>query len=330
MSAMDGILIVDKAQGPTSHDVVAQVRRILKEKRVGHTGTLDPFATGVLVLMVGQATRLARFLSTDQKEYEAVIRFGYSTDTGDLTGTPNSPVDDLEAQTRRLAAISILELESVMDQLRGEIEQIPPMYSAKKIAGKKLYELARLGQEVERKAVQVTISQFEITGTSELAGSGNPVVPFSRNPDGTLDLAVRVECSAGTYIRTLAEDLGKLLGTRAHLVELRRNRAGTFRLEESISLDRLQIASETGGNFSELILSPQSALSLMPFLHLSIVDAQKVRHGRFVPVSHLPDGGFRDCQAVRLHDENDELIAIGYFDKARNIIEPRIVLSAEN
>jgi tRNA pseudouridine55 synthase len=327
---MDGILIVDKPQGLTSHDVVARVRRILKEKRVGHTGTLDPFATGVLVLMVGQATRLARFLNTDEKEYEAIIRFGYSTDTGDLTGTPNSPVDDLEAQTTRLSSTSILKLESVMDQLRGEIEQIPPMYSAKKIAGKKLYELARLGQEVERKAVQVTISQFEITGMPQLAGSGDPIVPFSRNSDGTLDLAIRVKCSAGTYIRTLAEDLGKLLGTRAHLVALRRNRAGTFRIENSISLDKLKIASETGGNFSELILAPKSALSFMPFLHLSLVDAQKVRHGRFVPVSHFPDGGFRDCQPVRLHDENDELIAIGYFDKARNIIEPRIVLSAEN
>jgi tRNA pseudouridine55 synthase len=330
ISTMDGILIVDKTQGPTSHDVVAQVRRILKEKRVGHTGTLDPFATGVLVLMLGKATRLARFLSTDEKEYEATIRFGYSTDTGDLTGTPNSPVNDLEAQTRPLSAISILQLESVMDQLRGEIEQIPPMYSAKKIAGKKLYELARRGEEVERKAVQVTISQFETVGMSQFAGSGQPVVPFSRNSDGTLDLAVRVICSAGTYVRTLAEDLGRLLGTRAHLVALRRNRAGTFRIENSISLDKLRIASETGGNFSELILSPQSALSFMPFLHLSVVDAQKVRHGGFVPAALLSDGSFRDCEAVRLHDESDELIAIGYFDKATNTIAPRIVLCAEN
>src|SRR6266567_898375 len=140
MQIVDGLLIIDKPAGLTSHDVVARVRRILGEKRVGHTGTLDPFATGVLVLLLGRATRLAQFLSGAEKEYEATIRLGYSTDTGDLTGARREVAD---STTKDCAAVTREELESALASLRGEIEQVPPMYSAKKIGGKKLYELAR-------------------------------------------------------------------------------------------------------------------------------------------------------------------------------------------
>src|SRR4051812_38277367 len=147
---MDGILIIDKPEGWTSHDVVARVRRVLREKRVGHTGTLDPFATGVLVLLVGRATRLAQFLAGAEKEYVATMRFGYSTDTGDLTGVMRAGEGTVDCSTLKLE-----DLEAAVAPLRGEFEQVPPMYSAKKVAGKKLYELARRGEEIERKAVPV-------------------------------------------------------------------------------------------------------------------------------------------------------------------------------
>src|SRR5918997_5162887 len=140
---MDGILIVDKPAGLTSHDVVARVRRTLRERRVGHTGTLDPFATGVLVLLVGRATRLAQFLAGAEKEYEAVVRFGYRTETGDLTGAALSPV---EPSAARLLSLGESEFERALATLRGEIDQVPPMYSAKKVQGQKLYELARRGE----------------------------------------------------------------------------------------------------------------------------------------------------------------------------------------
>src|SRR5262245_19456014 len=150
---MDGFLVIDKAAGMTSHDVVAKVRHILRERRIGHTGTLDPFATGVLLLMVGRATRLAQFLNTDDKEYEAIIRLGLSTDTGDRTGT-------IVCATAFEAIPTEQQIEAAMAGLRGDIDQVPPMYSAKKIQGKKLYELARRGEEVERAPVRVCIHEF--------------------------------------------------------------------------------------------------------------------------------------------------------------------------
>src|SRR5205085_6636755 len=156
---MDGILIIDKPEGWTSHDVVARARRLLKEKRIGHTGTLDPFATGVLVLLLGRATRLARFLSGAEKEYEATMRLGYATDTGDLTGARR---EDANERAKDCAAVKREELEAALATLRGEIEQVPPMYSAKKVGGKKLYELARRGEEIEREAVRVRVCEFEI------------------------------------------------------------------------------------------------------------------------------------------------------------------------
>src|SRR3954467_15937051 len=147
---MDGILIVDKPEGWTSHDVVARARRLLKEKRIGHTGTLDPFATGVLVLLVGRATRLAQFLSGAEKGYEATIRLGYSTDTGDLTGARRER-EKTDEKAKDCGAVEREAFETALPRLRGEITQLPPMYSAKKVGGKKLYELARRGEEIERK-----------------------------------------------------------------------------------------------------------------------------------------------------------------------------------
>ncbi len=208
---MDGVLIIDKPAGWTSHDVVARVRRVLRERRVGHTGTLDPFATGVLVVLVGRATRLAQFLAGAEKEYEATVRFGYATDTGDLTGARR---DDEKYRDGECASLAGEEIEAALAALRGEIEQVPPMYSAKKVQGQKLYELARRGEEVERKAVRVRVSEFEIMDGPD----GAPWL--RRNDDGTCDLSTRVVCSAGTYVRVLAESLGERLGTGAHLAAL--------------------------------------------------------------------------------------------------------------
>src|SRR5215207_6940614 len=224
---MDGILIIDKPEGWTSHDVVARVRRVLREKRVGHTGTLDPFATGVLVLLVGRATRLAQFLAGAEKEYLATMRLGFDTDTGDLTGERRAG-----GRAADCAALKLGDLEAALAPLRGEFGQVPPMYSAKKVGGKKLYELARKGEEIERKAVPVRVSEFEIVAVEN---EGH----LKTNGDGTCDVRARVVCSAGTYVRALAESVGENLKTGAHLAALRRTRAGEFGLERAVSLEEL-------------------------------------------------------------------------------------------
>src|SRR5436190_13614197 len=198
---MNGVLIIDKPAGITSHDVVSRVRRILKTRRVGHTGTLDPFATGVMVILVGQATRLAQFLDKDEKEYQAIVRFGFETDTGDRTGSPTSKV-------QRPKSVNSEDVRSVLGDFRGEIMQTPPMYSAKKVGGKKLYEHARKGEIIERKSVAVRIHELEVIGEFQ-----------------DTDVGLNVICSDGTYIRTLAKDIGRKIGTRAHLAEMRRTSA---------------------------------------------------------------------------------------------------------
>ena len=163
---MNGVLLIDKPAGMTSHDVVARVRKIIGERRVGHTGTLDPFATGLLVLLIGRTTRLAQFLSGAEKEYEAVIRFGYATETGDVTGA-RIEWEEPHARWRSARSLREDEIQAAMASLKGEIEQVPPMYSAKKIQGKKLYEFARAGQSVERQAVRVTIHEFEMSSPAD-------------------------------------------------------------------------------------------------------------------------------------------------------------------
>jgi len=209
-SSVDGVLVLDKPVGPTSHDMVSRVRRGLQTRRVGHAGTLDPFASGVLVCCVGKATRLVRFLTGCEKRYEGVARFGFATDTGDPTGEATSePVEP------RLSDGALAEAAA---RLSGEIEQVPPMYSAKKQAGKRLYELARAGIEVEREPVAVRVSDWELE-------------PF----DGER-LRFRVTVSAGTYIRVLAEDLGRLAGCPAHLESLRRTSSGEFGIEQALSV----------------------------------------------------------------------------------------------
>jgi tRNA pseudouridine55 synthase len=312
---MDGILIIDKPAGWTSHDVVARARRILKEKRIGHTGTLDPFATGVLVLLVGRATRLAQFLSGAEKEYEATIRLGFATDTGDLTGVPR----DEASAPADCAALGRGQIEEAFATLRGDIEQVPPMYSAKKVGGKKLYELARRGEEIERKAVRVRVSEFE------MAAEGDCTF-LKSNLDGTCDVHARVVCSAGTYVRALAESVGERLGTGAHLAALRRTRAGEFHVGSASVLEELQKRVEAE-EVGEVLLPMEVALPHLPSAHLTDEEALRVRHGAAVHAE--VSLGFEDGAFVRMFDERGDLLAVGVYDAARGLLQPRVMLAVE-
>lgn len=308
---MNGVLIIDKPEDFTSHDVAARCRRILKTKSIGHTGTLDPFATGVMVLLVGKATRLAQFLDKDAKEYEATVRLGFETATGDRTG-------ELRITNYGLRDVSADEIERTLRKFRGEIEQTPPMYSAKKIAGKKLYELARKGVEIERKPVKVTIFDLEIIEPQRRRHA-------EENKDlglETRDFELRVSCSAGTYIRTLAEDIGKELGTGAHLAELRRTRAGKFDLSKAVTLEKLEkIAAEN--RLETVLISMNAALAHLPKKVLTEDELKKVRNGmRF----KFEDAEINDNQALRLCQAGGDLAAIGIFNKTENFIQPKIVL----
>lgn len=295
---MDGILIIDKPAEWTSHDVVGKLRRILKTKRIGHTGTLDPFATGVLVMLVGQATRLAQFLDKDQKEYEATIQFGFETDTGDHTGLRTADcglqieeIDEILAKTN---------WNEVFTNFRGEILQTPPMYSAKKIEGKKLYELARKGIEIERKPINVTIYELELSET----------IP---NPNS--QIRIRVLCSAGTYIRTLAEDIGRKIGVPCHLSALRRTRAGNFGLTKAVSIEQLQeiVVAE---KLKDYLIPMNAAVSHLPEVNLNDEELKKIRNGMKLPSNLTAD-------SVRLTDANNNLIAIGAAHE--NFVRPKIV-----
>jgi tRNA pseudouridine55 synthase len=310
---MEGTLVIDKHAGMSSHDVVARVRKIIATRRVGHTGTLDPFATGVLVVMIGKATRLMQFLSGAEKEYEAVIRLGYATDTGDLTGERLSE-NDFHAKTQ---SIRKEEIENAIQSLRGEMDQTPPMYSAKKVKGQKLYELARRGEEIERAPVRITISAFE---TIERNGR-----LLKDNDDGTRDLAVRVVCSAGAYVRTLAEDFGKQLGLGAHLAELRRTRAGAFKIDDANTLEQLGELAESG-LLEKLLISPDATLAHLPALDLSGDDVRRVTSGLNLQVEQT---AWANGQPVRLRGSSGNLMAVGIYDEPQKLVHPQVVLGIE-
>jgi tRNA pseudouridine55 synthase len=305
---MNGILIIDKPVGLTSHDVVSRLRRILKTKSIGHTGTLDPFATGVLVMLIGKATRLARFLDKDEKEYQAVVRFGFETDTGDCTGSPKSHVSSPKSLT-------IGELETVLPEFRGSVLQTPPMYSAKKVEGKKLYELARNGIEIERKPVSVNVSKLEITDKAFEKGENDL-------GHETWDLGLRVSCSAGTYIRTLAEDMGKRVGVGAHLAELRRIRAGKFDLSKAVTIEELE-EIVVKGEQSNISIPMNEAISHLPSVVLSNEELEKTKNGmKYV----YENSSLGDEQPIRMNDHNGELAAIGFYKRAEKYVQPKVVL----
>jgi tRNA pseudouridine55 synthase len=330
---MDGALIIDKPAGLTSHDVVARVRKISGERRAGHTGTLDPFATGVLVVLLGKATRLAQFLSGAEKEYEALVRFGYATDTGDRTGTcVTSPL------TRNPEEICASEIEAALEQLRGHIQQLPPMYSAKKIGGRKLYDLARRGEEVERAAVTVDVRVLEALPENRAIWADARA--SLSDLEVTRDFALRVVCSAGTYVRVLAEDLGKKLGVTAHLADLRRTRAGSFEIGNATTLDELKELAETNSVESRLI-TLIDAVSQLPFIEVTSEQVMQICHGIDLEVARVSRGVGRgnnlageaptrpedwpDKQPVRLAAGN-ELVAVGIYDQSRQLIHPKVVV----
>ena len=311
---MDGVLIIDKPAGMTSHDVVARVRKISGERKVGHTGTLDPFATGVLVLLAGRATRIAQFLSAAEKEYEAVIRFGYSTNTGDLTGVRVESPTDPRGQSPQ--SLRREEIESAMTSLKGEIKQLPPMYSAKKIAGQKLYQHAHRGEVIEREPLSVTIHEFELVTADH---------NVSAHDAGACDIRVRVVCSAGTYVRTLAEDLGKELGVGAHLTMLRRTRAGQFGIDAALTLERLEevIAHK---QLIDALISPHDALSHLPSIDLNDEQLRRTSHGVALPLNDK-EVTLSEGDPVRLSKDN-QLIAVGKFDAQQCTIHPSVVLTS--
>lgn len=322
---MNGVLVIDKPAGLTSHDVVARLRRILKTRKIGHTGTLDPFATGVLVMLVGKATRLAQFLDKDDKEYEATVRFGHETDTGDITGSPKSKVQSPGPE--ELAHLPTIEdIEKVLPQFRGPIEQVPPMYSAKKVEGKKLYELARKGIEIERKAVAVTISDIGVferprRGDSETRKRGDePIDPLPTTRDSgpeKRDLGLTVACSAGTYIRTLAEDIARAAGSAAHLAELRRTRAGKFDISEAITLDELELLEDP----YQKLIDMNKAVSHLPEIELTENETAKIRNGLTIPARYENEG----VLTMRLTGAGSELVAIALQREKEGVIRPRLV-----
>jgi tRNA pseudouridine55 synthase len=275
-----GLLNIDKPQGPTSHDIVARVRRGTRVKKVGHAGTLDPMATGVLVLCLGPATRLSEYVMGSPKLYRARVRFGIQTDTYDAEGAIVAQNPDPVSRDAVIAAL---------DHFRGDIEQIPPMYSAIKQGGKKLYDLARAGQEIERSPRPVTIHRLGLTGWA---------FPFA-------DL--EIECSPGTYIRSLAHDLGQAVGVGAHLAALQRSASGSFSVDNAVAWPEFEAAMEAG-TWRDYLLPPERALHDVRAIHLDDAGAADVLNGRFIPVSDAqasPPGDL--AQAV---DPAGRLIAV--------------------
>ena len=270
----NGIIIIDKPAGWTSMDVCAKLRGMFHEKRVGHAGTLDPMATGVLPVFIGRATRAVEFAADSDKEYIAGLKLGVVTNTQDTTG---------EILEERPVNVSGEQLRRVLERFTGEIEQVPPMYSAIKINGKKLYELARKGREVERKPRPVTIHALELEG----------------RPDAGEDFTLRVVCSKGTYVRTLCHDLGQALGCGGCMSSLRRARAAGFTLEDSVTLEAVQAAVDRGEG-DALLLPVDAYFSGLPMLVLKTAGAEKkIRNGAALTVRDLPGGEYRVYGADR-------------------------------
>ena len=264
--AISGIFVVDKPADWTSHDVVAKLRGALKIKRVGHGGTLDPMATGVLPVFVGRATRAAEFCENAEKEYIAGLKLGVITDTQDITG---NIISECEAN------VSSGELTAVLASFLGHQKQIPPMYSAIKRDGKKLYELARKGIEVERPARDINISAIELLSSS---GNGR-------------DFDIRIACSKGTYIRTICHDIGAKLGVGGVMSSLRRTKAGVFSIDEATKLEEI-VQRASLGDVSGLLLPADSFFADYPIIIIDKHDTQKVFNGASFLVSQ-PNGRYR-------------------------------------
>lgn len=273
---MNGLIIIDKPAGWTSHDVIAKLRGILKEKRIGHSGTLDPMATGVLPIFIGRATRAVEFSQSDDKEYVAGLRLGIVTDTQDITGRVLST-------SERTACVA--DLKQALRHFTGEQQQLPPMYSAVKIGGKKLYQLARRGINVERQPRSVTFHALDL---------------LEQNND---DYLLRVHCSKGTYIRTLCNDIGSFLGCGGTMYSLRRTRAGRFTIEESITLSDVESAASAGR--ADSLLKPVDTL----FDHYPAVALDENQIKRCLNGNAFPTD--QDDGLYRVYDRNNNFLMLG-------------------
>lgn len=294
-----GFLLVDKPPEWTSHDVVAKVRKLLRIKKVGHAGTLDPMATGLVVLGLGRATRLLRFVQAAPKEYLARAVLGVATDSLDADGA---------ILAREAMSVSPGEVEQAMGRFVGKIAQVPPMVSARKIGGRRLYELAREGIEVEREAREVDIYELDLI---DFAPSDYPEVTF------------RTVCSTGTYVRTLADDIAQALGGRAHLNALRRVRNGSLHVDDAVTIDDLEAAAGDGSIYS-LVLRPSQGLADLTQVEVGDDMAAGIRNGLAFPVGtlreELPERG-----PVGLTDSAGELLAVYEVHEAK--ATPQVVIA---
>ncbi len=321
---LSGALLVDKPSGPTSHDIVGFTRRLLKTTRVGHTGTLDPLATGLLVILVGHATRLARFLAADEKEYIADVRLGIATRTYDAA----SLGDGVRCATADRRWPMDVELEKVLDKFRGSFLQTPPPYSAKKVAGVAAYAKARKSEPVDLKPVPVTVRELQVLPTSEAAHRSSAIDP-ARSPgapsgiDASGLLRLRVAASAGFYVRSLAHDLGQLLGCGAHLEALRRTRVGPFRLEHAATLETLQ---GEGVRAADRLIAMNSLLVDFPSVTVTSEGLRRAANGNSLAPSHLaavPE--IRSGDRVRILDAAGELLSVAER-RGDGLLHPLLVL----
>ncbi|HEY6945311.1 MAG TPA: tRNA pseudouridine(55) synthase TruB [Candidatus Acidoferrum sp.] len=299
LAPFDGALVINKPKGKTSHDVVDAVRHLAGFRQIGHLGTLDPLATGVLVLLLGRATRLVQFYSGRRKRYAAGFRFGFATDTYDSDGEAQGP--------DTAPALDPVALEKLAAEGVGSFEQMPPAFSAKKVGGRPAYELARKKQEVALKPVHVEIYEYKLTGI-----------------EGSIARFV-IECSSGTYIRSLAHEMGQKLGCGAHLAEITRTAVGEFSIEQAIALEELAEASRAG-RFANCLIKLENLLPNFPRIHVLPVIERRVRHGsKFnITLSQLQperveappgattelDGGPPKAPRLRVFNQQDKLIAI--------------------
>ena len=294
---MDGILNINKPTGMTSHDVVAKVRKLLKQRRVGHAGTLDPAASGVLPICVGQATRVAEYLSESGKAYQATIVFGTVTDTYDSEGAI--------IRTASTQDLTLPTIEAILPKFLGEQMQAPPRYSAIKLQGQPAYKRARAGEEVVMQARPITIYQLDI-------------IDWQPSPPPVLTLAI--ECSKGTYIRSLAYDLGEQAGCGAYLSGLVRTRSGPFPLSESITLEQLAEAA-TQGTIEQFLYPADKAIELYPALLLDEDSSERVKHGNAFEVEGQEDLA-QEHGLVRVYDDKRRFVAIAEWDAERSMWQP--------
>ena len=274
---LDGFLNVYKEQGYTSFDVVAKLRGILKQKKIGHTGTLDPMAEGVLLVCLGQATKLSEMLIDKDKTYRCVMLLGKTTDTEDVTGKVLTETADIPDEASVIEAVN---------SFIGTYGQIPPMYSAIKVNGKKLYELARKGREVERKPRSITIHELEL-----LEGEGT-------------EFTLRVRCSKGTYVRTLCHDIGQSLGCGGCMSSLRRTRAGRFTLEQAVTMEQI-LAFAQEHDPAELLMPVDALFAQHPALIVTLGQTEKLKHGAAIRDWHFADGTYR------VYSETGEFLLLG-------------------